>query len=72
MKIYIFMNMKTEEKRRIIMLSEAEMAKESKLWTPDQWAMYLTGGDMIGDAELDTYIENEIINKVCVANECKI
>lgn len=46
------------------MLNEREMLKESRSWTPDQWAAYLTKGNVFDDGELDDYIENVIIKEI--------
>ena len=39
------------------------MLKESANWTPSQWAAYLTKGQTFDDQELDSFIEEEIIEK---------
>ena len=52
-----------EERKRITLLSEEMMLKESADWTPSQWAAYLTKGQTFDDQELDRFIEEEIIEK---------
>ena len=39
------------------------MLKESAVWTPSQWAAYITKGKTFDDAELDRFIEEEIIER---------
>lgn len=52
-----------EEINRISLLTESEMLKESATWTPSQWAAYITKGKTFDDAELDRFIEEEIIER---------
>lgn len=51
------------EQKRVSQLSVSEMLKESKVWTPSQWAAYITKGQTFDDQELDRFIEEEIIEK---------
>ena len=55
--------MKKKEINRISELTESEMLKESAVWTPSQWAAYITKGKIFDDAELDRFIEEEIIER---------
>lgn len=61
-----------QEKKRLSGLTESEMLMESNEWGPDQWAIYLTKGNMINDTELDEYIENVIIKKIYTNNASQV
>ena len=55
-------NKLSEQKiNRLSMLTEEEMRQECSSWSPMQWAMYMTKGQMVDDDELDRFIEEEII-----------
>ena len=52
-----------QEIKRISLLSETEMLKESAEWTPLQWAAYITKGQTFDEQELNRFIEEEIIER---------